>query len=133
MRVAERAQAVVILLTGSIPESQTDGLVVDHDTRRVVVEDGRDVLAREGVGGVGDEQTCLADGTVTGDNALQRLSSWRGHVCCDVRGLAGGGVALGREEGYYAVRSQGGDEVGGDVQNAPVQAGMAWYKDGRLF
>jgi hypothetical protein len=42
-------------------------------------------------------------------------------------------VSLGREEGYYAVRSQGGDEVGGDVQNAPVQAGMAWYKDGRLF
>ena len=42
-------------------------------------------------------------------------------------------VSLGREEGYYAVRSQGGDEVGGDVQSAPVQAGMAWYKDGRLF
>ena len=85
LRIAERAQAVVVLLTGGIPESQADGLVVDHDTRGVVVEDGRDVLAREGVGGVGDEQTCLADGTVTGDNALQRLSSWRGHVCCDVR------------------------------------------------
>jgi hypothetical protein len=33
----------------------------------------------------------------------------------------------------YAVRSQGGDEVGGDVQNAPVQAGVAWYKCCRLF
>ena len=74
MRVAERAQAVVILLTGSIPESQTDGLVVDHDTRRVVVEDGRDVLAGEGVGGVGDEQTCLADGTVTHNNtSVERI------------------------------------------------------------
>jgi hypothetical protein len=94
LRVAERAQAVVVLLTGGIPKSQADGLVVDHDARRVVVEDGRDVLAREGVGGVGDEQTCLADGTVTGDHALQRLGSWRGHVCCDVVwGLAGGGVA----------------------------------------
>lgn len=30
-------------------------------------------------------------------------------------------VSLGREEGYYAVRSQVGDEVGGDVQIAPVQ------------
>jgi len=82
LRVAERAQAVVVLLTGGIPKSQADGLVVDHDTRRVVVEDGRDILAREGVGGVGDEQTCLADGTVAGDDALQRLGSWSSHVCC---------------------------------------------------
>lgn len=88
LRVAEWAQAVVVLLTGGIPESQADGLVVDHDARRVVVEDGRDVLAREGVGGVGDEQTCLADGTVAGDDTLQRLGSWSGHGCCDVR--AGG-------------------------------------------
>ena len=133
MRVAERAQTVVVLLTGGVPESQADGLVVDHDTRRVVVEDGRDVLAREGVGGVGDEQTCLADSTVTGDNALQRLSSWRGHVCCGVR-VGGLEVSLGREEGYYAVRSQGGDdEVGGDVQSDPVPAGMGWYKYSRLF
>jgi len=82
LRVAERAQAVVVFLTGGIPKSQADRLVVNHDTRRVVVENGRDVLAREGVGGVGDEQTCLADGTVAGDDALQRLGSWSSHVCC---------------------------------------------------
>lgn len=79
LRVAERAQAVVVLLTRGIPKTQADGLVVDHDARRVVVEHGRDVLAGEGVGGVGDEQTGLADGTVAGDDALQRLRSWGGH------------------------------------------------------
>lgn len=87
LRVAERTQAVVIFLTRSVPQSQADGLVVDHDARRVVVEDGRDVLAREGVGRVGDEQTCLADGTVTGDDAFQRLGRWSSHLvflCCVV-------------------------------------------------
>jgi hypothetical protein len=41
-------------------------------------------------------------------------------------------VLLGREEGYYAVRSQGGDEAGGDVQSAPSKAGMC-YKYSLLF
>ena len=42
-------------------------------------------------------------------------------------------VLLGREEGYYAVRSQGGDEAGGDVQSAPGKAGMLCYKYSLLF
>jgi hypothetical protein len=42
-------------------------------------------------------------------------------------------VMLGREEGYYAVRSQGGDEAGGDVQSAPGKAGMLCYKYSLLF
>lgn len=85
LRVAERAQAVVILLTGSIPKSQADRLVVHHDASRVVVEDGRDVFAWECIGGVGDEQTGLADGTVTGDDAFQRLRGGSGHVGWYVR------------------------------------------------
>ena len=96
LRVAERTQAVVIFLTRSVPQSQADGLVVDHDARRVVVEDGRDVLAGEGVGGVGDEQTCLADGTVTGDDAFQRLGRRSGHLGCGVVVCVRGGRVGGR-------------------------------------
>lgn len=91
LRVAERTQAVVIFLTSSVPQSQADGLVVDHDARRVVVEDGRDVLAGEGVGGVGDEQTCLADGTITGDDAFERLGRWSSHLVCVVLCMKGSG------------------------------------------
>jgi hypothetical protein len=42
-------------------------------------------------------------------------------------------VSLGREEGYYAVRSQRGEEAGGDVQGAPGKADMLCYDDGLLF
>lgn len=38
LRVGQRAQTVVILLSGSIPKSQVDGLAIDHDIGRVVVE-----------------------------------------------------------------------------------------------
>lgn len=91
LRVAERAQAIVVFLASGIPKSQADRFVVDHDTRRVVVKDGRDVLAGEGVGGVGDKQTCLADGTVTGDHAFQRLGCWSSHVMRYVKFEVGGG------------------------------------------
>lgn len=72
--VRERAQSVVVLLAGRVPQPQAYGLAVDHDICRVVVEAGRvssrvvqrgagvhggDVLAREGVGRVRDEETCL--------------------------------------------------------------------------
>ncbi len=64
LRVAEGAQAVVVLLSGSVPQAERHGLVVDHDRGLVVVEDRGDVLGGEGVGGVGDEHAGLTDGTV---------------------------------------------------------------------
>lgn len=36
--VGQRAETIVILLSGSIPETQVDGLSVDHDIGRVVVK-----------------------------------------------------------------------------------------------
>lgn len=36
--VGQRAKTLVILLTGGIPETQADGLAIDHDAGRVVVE-----------------------------------------------------------------------------------------------
>lgn len=129
LRVAEWAQAVVVLLTGCVPESQADGLVVDHDARRVVVEDGRDVLAREGVGGVGDEQARLADGTVAGDDAFQRLRGWSGHVGWCVRVDGRRSVMMSRScvERYYAVRSLGGAVVGGAMRALQCRPGWWWY------
>jgi len=53
---------VVVLLAGCVPETQVDGLVVHHQVDRVVAKHRRD--AREGVGGVGDEQQRLAHGSL---------------------------------------------------------------------
>lgn len=36
-----------------------------HDSDCIIVEDGRDIFRRELVGRVGDQQTSLANGTVT--------------------------------------------------------------------
>jgi hypothetical protein len=38
LRVRKGTKTVVILLTSSIPETETDGLAINHDTGRVVVE-----------------------------------------------------------------------------------------------
>lgn len=38
--VGQRPQPVVILLSGGIPQSQADGLAINHDICRVVVEAG---------------------------------------------------------------------------------------------
>lgn len=39
LRIRERAETVVILLTGGIPETERDCLVVNHDGGGVIVED----------------------------------------------------------------------------------------------
>ena len=48
LRVGERSQAIVILLSCSVPKPKVDGLAVDHDVGTVVVEDGRHVILRHG-------------------------------------------------------------------------------------
>lgn len=67
LRVGEGAQTIVVLLTGSIPKTQVNGLSVHHDVGAVVVKDGGNVLTREGIGGVRDQQAGLSDGSVTND------------------------------------------------------------------
>lgn len=75
LRVRQRAQTVVILLSGGIPKSETYGLAVDHNICGVVIKargasarvSGRsgtslhsgDVFAGEGIGCVRDEKACL--------------------------------------------------------------------------
>lgn len=65
LRVGEGTETIVVLLSGSIPKTQVDGLSVDHDVCAVVIEDGGDVLSRERVRRVRDQQASLTDGSVT--------------------------------------------------------------------
>lgn len=77
LRVGQWPQAIVILLTGSIKQSQCVGFSADHDRDGIVVENGWHVLRREFVGRIGDEQARLTDGTVAHHDALYRLHpSW---------------------------------------------------------
>lgn len=46
-------------LSSSVPEAQGHGHAVDNDLRRVVVKDGRNILARKCVRGIGDKQAGL--------------------------------------------------------------------------
>ena len=87
LRVRQRPQAIVVFLSGSIPQAEVNRTAVNHDVSGVVVENGRNVLAREGVGGVTDEKTRLTDGPVTDDDAFDVLHS--GCVCACAVALLG--------------------------------------------
>lgn len=68
------------LLDIRITERKGRGLSVDtgiclHDSDRIVVEDRRDIFRGELVGGVTDEKTCLADSTVTDNDAPIKQAS----------------------------------------------------------
>ena len=62
--VGQRSQSVVVLLSCSVPQTQVNRPAVYHDVSGVVIEYSGDVLTRECIGGVGDQQTRLADGSV---------------------------------------------------------------------
>lgn len=89
LRVRQRTQAVVILLAGRVPEAKGDVARIDSDAGSVVLKDCRDIVRRELAGGVGDEQTRLADSTVADDDAWSagqmsaegaRSTGWRTHT-----------------------------------------------------
>jgi hypothetical protein len=41
LRIRQRPETVVIFLSGSVPQAQANGLVVNHDICRVIVEPAR--------------------------------------------------------------------------------------------
>ena len=59
-RVAQRTQTIVLIRAGSIPQTERDRLAVDDSVCSVVIENGRDVLTREAVRCVGDQEAGLA-------------------------------------------------------------------------
>mmetsp|Transcript_8069 Transcript_8069/g.16119 ORF Transcript_8069/g.16119 Transcript_8069/m.16119 type:complete len:214 (-) Transcript_8069:10-651(-) len=73
LRVRQRAQTIVIFLSGGIPKSQVDWLAVNHDIGRVVIEHGRDVLSWESIRRVRDQQARLTNSTITYNYTLNVL------------------------------------------------------------
>ena len=64
---------VILFLSCCVPQTQGDRGPVDHEWCGVGVEDGGDVLAGEGVGGVGDEEAGLPHRPVPHHNAFDCL------------------------------------------------------------
>jgi hypothetical protein len=73
LRVGERTKTVVILLSCSVPEAKVNGFVVHHYIGRVVVKHSGNVVTREGIGGVRNQQTRLSDSSVTDNDTLDSL------------------------------------------------------------
>lgn len=71
--VGERAEAVVVLLTGGIEQAQCVRIITNHYGYCVVVEYCRDIFTWEFVGGVRNEQAGLSNRTITDNNAFDRL------------------------------------------------------------
>lgn len=53
--IGERAQAVVLLLSGCVPQVETNSAAIYAHLSAVVVEHCGNVLLREGIGGVRDK------------------------------------------------------------------------------
>ena len=73
LRVGERAELLVVFLTGGIPQLEVDLLLFDHNVCGVVIEHGRDVFTREGVRSVREKEAGLADSTIAHDDTLDML------------------------------------------------------------
>ncbi|KAI3481258.1 hypothetical protein L1887_56474 [Cichorium endivia] len=79
LRVRQRSQSVVVLLTRGIEESQRVRVLADHHRHGVVVEHRGHVLGRELVGGVRDQQA---------DAAASVARHWDGQICSICRGTS---------------------------------------------
>ena len=73
LRVGERAKTIVIFLTSCIPKSKIDDFAIDHHVCGVVVKDSWNVLAREGICCVADEQASFTHSTITNNNTFDCL------------------------------------------------------------
>jgi len=68
--ITEWSQTIVILLTSCIPQPQTNCLILNHNVRAVVVEHCWNILLRERVVGVLNQQASLTDRTVAHHDTL---------------------------------------------------------------
>jgi len=74
--IRKRTQTVVFLLTGSIPQTKLDVLVAGLNIDHIVIKNSRDVVLWELVVRIADQQTRLADSTITDNNKFDC------DVCC---------------------------------------------------
>lgn len=73
LRVGQGSQAVVLLLTGRVPQVEADGTAVHTGLSAVVVKNRRNVLVWEGVSSVGDQQAGLSHCTIANNYTLYGL------------------------------------------------------------
>lgn len=80
MRVGEGAETLVVFLSGGIPESEADGLAINHDTGRVVVEAvrARRIRCECGLGDGGGR-------AATGTNTVGMYSPGKAFVVYEMR------------------------------------------------
>jgi len=83
VRIGERAETVIVFLSGRIPESELDAFAVDFDVGDVVFEYGRDIDLWECSLGEDDQETGLSASAITDDHKFP--SDFRhGAVCSGV-------------------------------------------------
>lgn len=80
LRIGERTQPIIVLLTGCIEKAECVRLAANHNRYCVIIEDGRHVFRWELVGGVGDKQAGLTHSSITHHNAFNRLHSFTGET-----------------------------------------------------
>lgn len=73
LRIGQRSQSIVILLTSSVPKIEVNHLVVHHHIAGVVVKDSWNVVSGKSIRGVANEEGCLANGSITDSYALDCL------------------------------------------------------------
>lgn len=84
LRVRERTEAIVVVLTSGIPETKINYLtIIDLEESRVVVKDGWAVVIDKGVCSERDQEGGLANSAIANDDALDVTNmSSRHFVCC---------------------------------------------------
>lgn len=73
LRVGERTEAIVLLLTRRVPQIEADVAPIHGDLGAVVVEHGGDVFFGKRSGGVRDEQAGFSDCSVAHHHTLDAL------------------------------------------------------------
>ena len=73
LRIGQRPQSVVVLLSGSIPQSERHRAVLNHYGRLVVIENRWYILGWKGARSVANEHAGLADCPVAAHDALDVL------------------------------------------------------------
>ena len=68
--IGQRSQLVVILLYGSIPESQLEWFLINHHSRRIIIEDSGNIFSRESICCVTDKKAGFSYSSISNYYAL---------------------------------------------------------------
>lgn len=75
LRIRQGAQAVIFLLTSSVPQVKANRSAIHRHLSTVIVKYCGDILFWKGIGGVTDKKACFSNGAITNDYTLYCLHS----------------------------------------------------------